>query len=275
MVKTYNESHYNSTNGRETWKTRRFLQQGSGWEAQTQRSRIQGVRTFSLSCLPSILHQHFFYRKKAVVKEKIEMKPSNEDAAAGRVSNLQVHKCQQVWRRIIYIYWSNVSFNQLIRIFWLQHYRVIQTPNGNQTVALKSTSREKDLDNRVKPKSDRFCMHTWDGTATVTITKTVRTWLNRTCRCYIRQLWAITFFKWLNVIRAFLGACHCPPKSLLLGSDADRGAVFSLMLVTSSFFLDCIIDRENVCWWASTSKQDFCLDFCLAQGSLVQTPQIA
>ena len=102
----------------------------------------------------------FFYRKKAVVtKEKIEMKPSNEDAAAGRVSNLQVHKCQQVRRRIVF-FLSNVSFNQLIRIFWLQHYRVIQTPDGNQTVALKSTSREKDLDNRVKTKSDRFCMHT-------------------------------------------------------------------------------------------------------------------
>ena len=42
----------------------------------------------------------------------------------------------------------------------VQHYRVIQTPDGNQTVALKSTSREKDLDNRVKTKSDRFCMHT-------------------------------------------------------------------------------------------------------------------
>jgi hypothetical protein len=35
-------------------------------------------------------------RKKVVTKEKIEMKPTNEDAAAGRVSNLQVHKCQQV-----------------------------------------------------------------------------------------------------------------------------------------------------------------------------------
>ncbi len=51
----------------------------------------------------------FFYRKKAVVtKEKIEMKPSNEDAAAGRVSNLQVHKCQQVRRRIVYFFEQRV-----------------------------------------------------------------------------------------------------------------------------------------------------------------------
>mmetsp|Transcript_42183 Transcript_42183/g.112833 ORF Transcript_42183/g.112833 Transcript_42183/m.112833 type:complete len:95 (-) Transcript_42183:283-567(-) len=41
-----------------------------------------------------------------------------------------------------------------------QHYRVVQTPDGNQTVAIKSTSRESDLNHRVKTKSDRFCMHT-------------------------------------------------------------------------------------------------------------------
>ena len=42
----------------------------------------------------------------------------------------------------------------------VQHYRIISTPDGNQTVAMKSSSREADLDNRVKAKSDRFCMHT-------------------------------------------------------------------------------------------------------------------
>jgi hypothetical protein len=78
-------------------------------------------------------------RKKATIvkKDKPEMSAAEElgEAAANRVSNQRVHSVQQ-------------------------YYRVVPTPDGNQTVALKSVSREADLDNRVKKKSDRFCMHT-------------------------------------------------------------------------------------------------------------------
>lgn len=78
-----------------------------------------------------------FKGKKAVVKKDKKEKEADpaEDASAQRVSNQKVFQQQG-------------------------YYKIVSTPDGQQTVALKSTTREKDLDKRVKTKSDRFCMST-------------------------------------------------------------------------------------------------------------------
>ena len=99
-------------------------------------------------------------RKKMIVKNKEKAEEKSEEAAAAhRVSNLQVHQCQKVSR--FFGLQRKLPISSMTSNFWfLQHYRIISTPDGNQTVAMKSSSREADLDNRVKSKSDRFCMHT-------------------------------------------------------------------------------------------------------------------
>mmetsp|Transcript_42186 Transcript_42186/g.112834 ORF Transcript_42186/g.112834 Transcript_42186/m.112834 type:complete len:111 (-) Transcript_42186:283-615(-) len=90
-----------------------------------------------------------FKGKKTIVKKDKQDEAAEENVH--RVSNQKPQQMQQVLGFLLL---------ELVANIHVQHYRVVQTPDGNQTVAIKSTSRESDLNHRVKTKSDRFCMHT-------------------------------------------------------------------------------------------------------------------